>query len=69
MGYQPSSMLSHRQNLHALRGWQHTGCGEAQSHELIKSIKTVPVEVFLESSITGQQWVGFVVEYTYTYNI
>jgi hypothetical protein len=36
-------MLSHLQNLQALRGWRCTGSGEAQGHELINSLKNVPV--------------------------
>jgi hypothetical protein len=38
--YWPSSMLSHRQNSHALRGQQWAGRNETQSRELINSIKT-----------------------------
>jgi hypothetical protein len=49
-------MLSHQQNSHAIHGWQWTGRGEAQSHDLIKSIKNVPVEVFMKGPITRQPW-------------
>jgi hypothetical protein len=38
----PSSMLSHRQNSRAQRSRQWTGRGEAQSRELVNSIKNVP---------------------------
>jgi hypothetical protein len=35
-------MLSHRQNSHAFSGRQWTGSGEAQSRELVNSIKNDP---------------------------
>jgi hypothetical protein len=41
--YRPSSMLSHWQNLRALRGRRWTCSGEAQSRELVNSFKNVPV--------------------------
>jgi hypothetical protein len=42
--YRPSSMLSHQQNWHALRGRQWTGCGEAQSREIVNSVAYLPMQ-------------------------
>jgi hypothetical protein len=36
-------MLSHQQNSRSLCGLRCTGCGEAQSRELVNSSKNVPV--------------------------